>query len=82
MLSVTNKPFILSVIVLDVIMLNAVMLRGIMLRVVAPFIAYYQSLPLGKTNTLAYCTSRVVRTHDSLYYKTFYFRNLRIFVTS
>ncbi len=36
MLSVTNKPFMLSVVVLNGIMLNVVMLRVVMLNVMAP----------------------------------------------
>jgi len=61
MLSVTYKPFVLSVImlnvimlsvtykpfVLSVIMLNVVMLSAVMLSVVAPFYCHCQSLPLA-----------------------------------
>ncbi len=46
MLSVTYKPFILSVIMLNVIMLNVVMLSVIMLSVVAPYEDNDDSLPL------------------------------------
>ncbi len=34
MLSITNKPFVLSVVMLDVVMLNVVMLNVVMLNVV------------------------------------------------
>jgi hypothetical protein len=37
MLSVTNKPFLLSVIMLSVVMLSVIMLSVVMLNVVAPF---------------------------------------------
>jgi hypothetical protein len=36
MLSVTNKPFMLSAVMLNVLMLNTVMLSVILLNVVAP----------------------------------------------
>ncbi len=36
MLSVTNKPFVLSVIMLSVVMLNVAMLSVVILNVVAP----------------------------------------------
>jgi len=44
---VTNKPFILSVIMLNVVMLNVVMLRAVMLRAVAPL--YCKLLSLSVT---------------------------------
>jgi len=36
MLNVTNKPFMLSVVLLNVVMLNVIMLNVVMLNVVAP----------------------------------------------
>jgi hypothetical protein len=45
MLSVTCKPFMLSVIMLRVVMLNVVMISVIMLIVVAPLRGYY---PIGQ----------------------------------
>jgi len=36
MLSATNKPYILSVIMLNVVILNVIMLNVVMLNVVAP----------------------------------------------
>ncbi len=44
MLSVTYKPFMLSVIILNVVMLNVVMLNVVMLIVVAPEIIEIRAL--------------------------------------
>ncbi len=49
MLTVANKPFVLSIIMLNVVMLNVVMLNVIMLNVVAPLkLVSYNVLDLGQ----------------------------------
>jgi hypothetical protein len=81
MLSVTIKPIMVNIIVLNVTMLNVVMLNVVMLNVVAPL----------KENHLEFCQSAAMLslTFSKTFpdataqcYKTFYGRNLWIFLIS
>jgi hypothetical protein len=47
MLSVTNKPFVLSVVMLSVVMLSVVMLSVVMLNVVAPTTETLKGMPIN-----------------------------------
>ncbi len=63
MLSVTNKPIMLSVIILNVVMLSVVMLSVVMLGVVAPlkvvWVEFFNTKLVSSVPVYSWCIARI-----------------------
>jgi hypothetical protein len=87
MISVTKKPFMLSVIklnviVLNVIVLNVIVLNAIMLNVIMLNVIMLSVIMLNVVAPITTICKFHMYVTRAQFYKTFFVRNLRIFVIS